>query len=170
MKMDKMVSKKLVLGIWMLIALLALTGSVVPLGRLAWADTIQCAGIDVCKGTDNDDTMVGDDTQNIMIGFGGNDVMTGKGGSDLLSAFPGDDVVSGGKGFDNIAGDTGADRMAGGDGNDKIAHFTFGNNPNALDPDGSKDVIDCGLGDDEAWINVSVDHDTASGSEIVHAG
>jgi hypothetical protein len=89
--------------------------------------------------------------------------MTGKGGNDLLSAFPSDDVVSGGKVLDNIAGDTGADRLAGGDGDDKIAQFTFGNNPNALDPDGSKDLIDCGLGNDEAWINVSVDHDIASG-------
>ena len=37
-------------------------------------------------------------------------------------------------------------------------------------PDGSKDTIDCGSGNDEAWINVSQDGDTAVNCETVHAG
>lgn len=161
----------MVLGLGILFGIFSVMTTVTSSGNLAWAATIQCQPFPpVCNGTNGSDTMVGDDELNAMIGFAGNDVMTGKGGNDLLSAFPGDDVVSGGKGLDSIAGDTGADRLAGGDGDDKIAHFTFGNNPNALDPDGSKDVVDCGLGNDEAWINVSVDHDTASGCETVHAG
>ena len=39
-----------------------------------------------------------------------------------------------------------------------------------VDADGSKDTIDCGSGNDEAWINVSQDGDTAVNCETVHAG
>ena len=111
--------------------------------------------------------MVGDDNSNAMFAFGDNDVLTGKGSGDVMSGGVGDDVISGGKGFDQITGGGGADRLAGGEGNDKIIQFAVSLE---LVSDGSKDVIDCGPGIDEAWINVSVDHDTASGSEIVHTG
>ena len=36
-------------------------------------------------------------------------------------------------------------------------------------PDGSKDVIDCGGGNDEVFINKSVDHDIALNCEVVFA-
>ena len=32
-----------------------------------------------------------------------------------------------------------------------------------------RDTIDCGPGNDEVWINVSTDHDTATNCEIVHS-
>ena len=37
------------------------------------------------------------------------------------------------------------------------------------DTDGSKDSIDCGSGNDEAWINISQDGDTAVNCETVHS-
>ena len=36
--------------------------------------------------------------------------------------------------------------------------------------DGYKDSVDCGPGDDEAWINVSNDGDLARNCESLHAG
>jgi Ca2+-binding RTX toxin-like protein len=165
-----MLAKKLVLGVAIIIASLMLIGTTLPTSSV-WAATILCQPSPAqCNGTNDGDTMVGDSEQNIMLGKAGNDVMTGKGGNDLLFGFSGDDVLSGGTGNDDICAGIGADRIAGGDGNDLISHNGCDPTPPLTDPDGSKDVIDCGLGDDEVSINVSVDHDTASGCEIVHAG
>lgn len=160
-----MVSKKLVLGVGMLIGLLAVTSTVISPGNLAWAKTILCPGL-LCFGTDEGDTMVGDDGTNEIFGFGGDDNLSGKDGGDFAEGFGGDDLVSGGKGNDALAGDTGADKLVGGDGNDKIFH----SGANSVDPDGSKDIIDCGAGIDEVWLNQRTDHDTESGCEILHTG
>jgi hypothetical protein len=48
-----------------------------------------------------------------------------------------------------------------------ILHATLGDQQN---PDGSKDLIDCGPGNDEVFLNISVEHDVAVNCEIVHAG
>jgi hypothetical protein len=37
-------------------------------------------------------------------------------------------------------------------------------------PDQSEDFVDCASGNDEAWINVSVDHDRARYCETLYAG
>ena len=94
----------------------------------------------------------------------GNDVITGKGDNDLFLGNPGDDVISGGKGNDNLCAYTGANRISGGMGMVAYSIIAVTRLHHSLIPDGSKDIVDCGLGNDEAWINVSVDHDTASGS------
>lgn len=76
-------------------------------------------------------------------------------------------MANGDSGDETIAGYSGVDRMSGGEGADKIYHNVINN---LLDPDGSKDKIDCGTGNDEAWINVSVDHDIAANCETLHTG
>lgn len=154
----------------MLIGLLVVTGTVMSPMNLVWADTILCNGFARCFGTEGDDTMIGDDGPNRIVGNAGNDNIVGKGGEDEIAGAGGDDVMSGGKGNDQIRGDFGADKLVGGDGDDKIFHNRPVLGANPTNPEESKDIIDCGPGNDEAWINVSFDHDTASGCEIVHAG
>ena len=59
----------------------------------------------------------------------------------------------------------GSDNINGQDGNDKIYHNMF----NSTAPDSSQDVINCGDGMDETWINIQNDSDVASPDcEIVH--
>jgi Ca2+-binding RTX toxin-like protein len=111
--------------------------------------------------------MLGDDSSNSIFAFGDDDVINGKDADDHLFGDVGNDVISGGKGSDELIAGAGADRLVDGEGNDKIIQFAVSLE---LVSDGSMDVIDCGPGIDEAWINVSVDHDTASGCEIVHTG
>jgi hypothetical protein len=61
--------------------------------------------------------------------------------------------------------------MTAGSGSDVLYH---GNLPTAAgheeDSDGHRDIIDCGPGSDEAWINISVDHDVATNCEKIIAG
>ena len=63
-----------------------------------------------------------------------------------------------GPGDDIIFGNLGADIINGQDGNDKIYQNTL----NSTTPGSSRDVINCGDGLDEAWINIKIDKDTAS--------
>jgi hypothetical protein len=65
---------------------------------------------------------------------------------------------------DYLVGEQGADILTSGSGNDFIWHaFTCGDQLEGCQTssDNSKDYLDCGPGNDEAWINVSVDHDVA---------
>lgn len=163
-----MMSKNLILGITPALSL-TLIGAILPTSSV-WAATIQCKSTNnPCFGTDENDAMIGDDGDNFMGGKLGNDVISGKAGDDVIFPAAGDDMANGDSGDDTIAGDSGADRMSGGEGADKIYHNVIAS-PSALLPDGSKDKIDCGAGNDEAWINVSVDHDIAANCETVHAG
>lgn len=164
-----MVAKNLYLGISIMVGLLALVGTVVSPTNLVWAATILCPGSDQCIGTDGKDNMVGDNDGNAIRGLGDNDLITGKGGVDALLGDSGDDTLNGNDGNDQIVGAPGSDLMNGGSGNDQIFHL-FASIPTATDPDGSRDRIDCGTGIDEAWINVSVDHDIAANCETVHTG
>jgi hypothetical protein len=67
-----------------------------------------------------------------------------------------------------LVGRDDADILSGGNGNDIIVHSSC--TSAATLPDGSKDRIDCGPGNDEAWINISSDHDTAINCETLHTG
>jgi RTX calcium-binding nonapeptide repeat (4 copies) len=147
-----MLKKNLLLGIGVLVGVLVVTGTVILPGNLVWADVILCSQTSqiFCFGTNGDDTIVGDDEGNRIIGLGGNDVISAKGGDDLIS------------------GALGADKIVGGDGNDRIFHGE--GDRTGTGPHGSRDVIDCGAGNDEVFINVNVDQDIAGGCEIVHAG
>jgi Ca2+-binding RTX toxin-like protein len=159
-----------------------------------WAATIHCPTVpgtnqcfgtsfpDDMLGTSKDDEMDGGLGNDNMFGFSGNDKMTGSLDSDTMSGGSGNDNMDGditqvpGGGNDNINGDSGddtiqgfpgADILKGSSGNDRIFHFISG-----LDTvsDSSKDTIDCGSGNDEAWINTSQDGDTTVNCETVHAG
>ena len=80
----------------------------------------------------------------------------------------GDDNINGDSGDDAIIGESGADILKGSSGNDIIIHGTHGQREN---PDGFKDTIDCGSGNnDRAFINTSQDGDTAVNCERVHTG
>jgi Ca2+-binding RTX toxin-like protein len=118
-----------------------------------------------CYGTDQEDNMTGDDGINLMYGKKGNDIMSAKGGVDEMYGDEGNDSMNGGGGNDLMYGNLGADTITGGDGDDKIYH---GNGNNLTSPDGSKDIIDCGAGQDEVWTNIQNDGDTATNCEIVH--
>lgn len=165
-----MLKKTLAVGMAMLVGVLAVTGVVISMSNVAFAKTFLCTNKTTCFGTDDDDVMTAITPDVSIVGFGGNDVITTNrvGIINLAQGGHGDDLMTGGTGRDQIEGDDGADKLAGAGGNDLI----FANFPvNPTDPDGSKDMVDCGPGDnDEAFINVSVDHDTASGCETVHAG
>ena len=67
------------------------------------------------------------------LGHLGRDVIIGGAGNDMLDGGPGNDVIDGGPG---------ADKLFGGDGSDTI-----------LAADGTKDVIDCGEGNDKAVVD-----------------
>ena len=98
------------------------------------------------SGGSGDDNMDGDIRQ---VPGGGNDNINGDSGDDTIQGFPGADILKGSSG------------------NDKIFHSV---SDLATFRDSSKDTIDCGSGNDEAWINTSQDGDTAINCETVHAG
>lgn len=60
----------------------------------------------------------------------------------------------------------------GGPGDDLLFHAQYeifsGGQP--LEPDGHKDILDCGDGNDEAFVNVNTDHDEFKNCEVVHKG
>ena len=162
-------------------------GTALTTTNMAWAADITCTrgpvtpnpctgtnDPDNMKGTSDDDAMSGLDGDDSMNGFAGNDQMFGGRGDDTMSGGSGHDFMLGREGDDNINGDSGddtilgfrgADILKGSSGNDRIFH-DFLRFP--VEPDGSKDSIDCGSGNDEAWINVSQDGDTAVNCEILH--
>lgn len=93
----------------------------------------------------------------LMLGGFNNDVMCG--GSD-------EDYIDGGSGNDEIVGRALGDVLVGFEGSDLIPS----NEDKDPDPDGYNDNIDCGPGEDEAWINISTDGDMAVNCEILHTG
>jgi hypothetical protein len=135
---------------------------------LAWADFIKCTGSGDCIGAEKDDCVIGDDNGQPIYDGGSNDKIIGKGGPDGIVGFLGNDDIDGGSGSDGITGAPRADKMVGGGGDDAIVHRF--NQPERTLPDRSKDVIDCCVGNDVAWINVSVDHDIAVNYELLHTG
>jgi Ca2+-binding RTX toxin-like protein len=79
----------------------------------------------------------------------------------------GNDRIERGEGNDTLFGNMGIDTINGGDGNDII--YQDSSNPRyKTHSDGSKDIIDCGVGEDEAWINKLNDKDIAINCEKVH--
>lgn len=130
-------------------------------------------GNDELRGGNGDDTLQGGDgAEGGMLGEDGNDkIYGGPGGDDELIGGPGNDLVHGGDGNDvNLAGDVGSDVLFGDAGDDAIAHGAISGvtDPRRTLSDGSQDKIDCGPGNDVAWINVNTDHDTAKNCETVH--
>jgi hypothetical protein len=181
-----MMSKNLFLGITILLCGLIGIGTIFPMS--VSAITINCAGIvipDVCSGTSRNDVMTGDKNDNFICGRSGYDKIILGGGDDTgvgNGGLVGGDVIDGGYGKDTVVGDninapgapedcggqsSGADNLNGGPDDDKIFHSGI-TSPTASD--GFKDIINCGPGKDEAFINIRVDADITIDCETVHAG
>src|SRR6476619_4433170 len=131
-------------------------------------------GADVMLGWDGDDGMSGGNRTDQMIGDEGDDKISGGDGSDEILGGDGNDIILGNNGPDSIMGGAtddiivgglGSDTLNGEDGDDKIYQGSI----NSTTPDGSQDVIICGEGKDEVWLNFNVDKDLVSDDcEIIH--
>jgi len=127
------------------------------------------AGYDILDGGDGSDKLYGgNDFDNIAGGIG-DDSIYGEEGNDGLWGGEDDDVIEGGVGNDRLYGDSGSDTLKGGDGDDKIYHGEYTNSAiYDKGQDGSKDTVDCGDGQDEAWLNTGSDGDVAVNCEKIH--
>jgi len=142
-------------------------------------------GDDYMSGSNRSDQMIGGKGDDTLLGRDGSDEIMGSTGNDSIFADNGADEIMGGEGNDTIYGGNGPDTIIGGanddvivggmgidtmngqDGDDKIYQgFT-----NSTAPDGSQDMIICGEGNDEVWVNIQIDRDLVSDDcEIIHSG
>lgn len=174
----------------------ALILPIVSISHNAFGDLITCVPSVRCLGTTDDDTIKGTKVGDAIRGGGGNDKVLGNAGGDeivteqdndkiqggdgddYIETRGGDDQIDGGAGNDLILGDDedgdaggyGSDVIFGGRGNDELFHSQYieshGGDPTGSD--GHTDKLDCGPGNDEAWINVGTDHDVVKNCEVVH--
>jgi uncharacterized repeat protein (TIGR01451 family) len=130
-----------------------------------------CANVQ--RGTDDDDVMTGTAFGDTFFGLGGSDLVRGGDAGDCLWGGDGNDVLDGDGGDDDLWGGNGSDRLLGGAGNDRLRGglkrdvLIGGDGDDQLRPgtgrdlvragfgndvisarDGSRDVIECGPGDD----------------------
>ena len=121
-------------------------------------------GRDVIRSGRGDDTSSGGDDRDHVFGGRGNDTVSGDAGNDRVHGGSGDDTVAGGDGDDRAGGGKGNDSVDGGEGNDNLfggwgADTVSGGNGNdrlhALAPDRQADTLDCGDGQDVAWVRRS---------------
>ena len=149
--------------------LILLVGATVALGFAGFA---LARSYSVIVGTPGPDTLVATPTADVvyaksgddMVQAGdGNDVVYGQAGSDDLHGADGHDVLYGGQGNDTIhggqAGDIeyvgyGNDSLWGGRGADELYGGPSDDVLHALADDNQVDVVDCGAGNDVAWLNV----------------
>ena len=127
------------------------------------------AGYDILDGGDGADKLYGGNDIDNIAGGTGDDSIYGENGNDGLWGGEGDDAIEGGAGNDRLWGAEGSDILKGGDGDDRIYHGEH--TESAIydpGPDGSKDTIDCGDGQDEVWLNTGSDGDMAVNCEKVH--
>jgi Ca2+-binding RTX toxin-like protein len=117
-------------------------------------------------GGDGADLLSGGQAENRINGGEGSDHLLGGFNSDFISGGNGEDYIDGGTGNDKIIGDAYDDILIGFEEDDLISS----NDENRTKSGGYKDSVDCGLGDDEAWINVSNDGNLARNCESLHAG
>jgi hypothetical protein len=115
-------------------------------------------------GNEGNDQITGGDRDDDIFGGPGDDDIVGGNQGDALSGQTGDDKMDGGPGGDGMYGNLGADDLKGGSGDDSISHN------GVLDPelpDGSKDYVDCGPGNDQVWINAA-EGDSAVNCETIN--
>lgn len=120
-------------------ALLVLPGA-------AMAATITgTAGPDNLIGTNQADTIYGRRGDDRIAGRGAGDTLYGNRGGDRLFGEGGGDTLYGGRGNDLLVGGAGADSLFGGRGDDVIwaSH------------DNSVDTVNCGPGDDRAFVDAT---------------
>jgi Ca2+-binding RTX toxin-like protein len=114
---------------------------VMLLGGVALAVNKSCT-TKPCVGTNGKDVLRGNQRANQIYGIGGADFIRGKAGIDELYGGRGNDTVRGGPQSDRISGGFGSDDLFGGGGNDTISAA-----------DGYKDVVNCGFGNDRAYVD-----------------
>jgi len=126
-------------------ASLALTfGFVLLFVSAAFAVNKICPGD--CRGTDGRDRLVGSARANTIHAEDGNDRVLGRGEDDGLKGGGGRDEMFGQDGEDRLKGSAGMDSLHGGLGDDLI-RAGAPERPN----DGTRDVLDCGEGNDTAY-------------------
>jgi Ca2+-binding RTX toxin-like protein len=133
-------------------------------------DTWNGAPGDGFKGLGGNDLITGTEMQNCLFGGSGDDKLDGRGHKDQLTGGAGDDTLDGGKagfpngangpqaneyfdqtGNDKVTGGPGSDWMYGGSGKDIFTGGDEGDHITAND--GHADTVDCGAGDDQAWVD-----------------
>lgn len=151
-------------------------------------------GTDYMLGLFGDDYLIGYNGSDTLVGGAGNDVLHGGGEKDALIGSTGNDNITGGYGADEIIGGEGNDTILGGNGPDTLLagvgeDFIVGGhgideissgadddkiytaNRNTTESDGARDIVYCGEGNDEVWVNTSMDKDEVSKDcEILHEG
>ena len=139
-------------------------------------------GYDIIQGNDGDDTLNGgvdrdeifggagkdkvdgSDGPDYLIGDSENDNMKGGLGEDTMLGGAGDDGMDGGPESDIILGNSGSDIIFGQAGNDVLFHSDSYKGTS----DGYRDLIYCGEGYDEVWIDRATDNDAAYDCEKIH--
>jgi Ca2+-binding RTX toxin-like protein len=112
-------------------------------------------------GTRGDDTLTGTPDADLIRAFAGSDSLSGLEGNDVLRSGrgddtadggPGRDLVYGGRGRDAVSGGAGDDRLYGGWGSDVVSGGEGDDRLHALARDRRRDVLDCGPGNDVAFV------------------
>ncbi len=138
------------------------TVSPLPLDRFRVLDTRTISRDAGCTiiGTELDDVLVGTRSADVICGLDGNDELRGLAGNDVIRGGEGNDTILGGDGQDLLDGGAGADVVHGGDGRDVIDAgpgvdqvIAGRGNDRLLAADGEADMIDGGLGSDEAELD-----------------
>lgn len=144
---------------------------VAVVGALALAGAASGRALDVIDGTRGSDTLTGTPAPDVIFARAGDDTAYGRDGADVLYGQAGDDdlhgrdgrdVILGGAGADTVHGGADGDIAYGGDGGDSLwggrgADQLYGGPGDdvlhALADDDQRDVVDCGPGNDRAWLN-----------------
>jgi Ca2+-binding RTX toxin-like protein len=117
----------------------------VVLGGMLMVGVIVASGVALAKdirGTFKQDELTGTNQLDRIYGLGAADVIRAKAGND---------DCYGGSGFDEIRCAAGNDRIDGGFGEDHL--FGGGGNDTISAADGRVDLVDCGEGDDTAYVD-----------------
>ena len=101
------------------------------------------------RGTDGPDTLVGTPERDTLNGRGGDDELAGLGSRDTLRGARGSDVVRGGRGGDLLRGGGGRDGLNMRDG----VQLSSPGDDEIRARDGFRDQINCGTGDDVAYVD-----------------
>jgi D-alanyl-D-alanine carboxypeptidase len=148
-------------------------------------------GDDLVAGLTGNDVLGGDDGKEAVRGGPGHDEMYGGRGADRMTGGPGNDSLNGDRGRDELRGGPGNDFLAdyddgdlllAGAGNDRSSlasgdpvahgmtrlHLGPGADEVTVQDDASRDLIDCGPGQDLAeWITTLDPSDVYVGCEVV---
>lgn len=115
---------------------------------------VVCPGAEqTYTGTKGADDITGTAASDRILGLAGHDTLNGANGDDCVNGANGDDTVNGGNGNDRVTGGGGKDIVRGGSGDDKLKAI-----------DGSTDVVNCGPGNDKAWVD---GHDRVKDCETI---